>query len=187
MILPITLYGNPILRKKGTPIEAVTPEIKQLANDMLETMYHASGIGLAAQQIGKAIQLAVIDIPEEIETPSRMWINGQPVPKADYMPMVLINPELKTIKKKDTAEEGCLSFPNINADITRPSRVACKCLDLEGKPLEFEADGLLGRAVQHEVDHLNGILFTDHMIPEEKRALREDIENVRAQGLLQKV
>ncbi|MEM1157657.1 MAG: peptide deformylase [Verrucomicrobiota bacterium] len=186
MILDITLFGNPILRQPGSRIESITPEIQQLANDMLETMYAAAGIGLAAQQVGKALQIAVIDIPEEIETPSRMWIDGKPVEKADYMPMVLINPELKTIKKKDSAEEGCLSFPGINAEITRPNRVACACLDIEGKPLKFEADGLLGRAVQHEVDHLNGILFTDHMIPEEKRSLREAIEDVRAQGLLQK-
>ncbi len=186
MILDITFYGNPILRQQGKPIDSVTPEIKQLANDMLETMYEAAGIGLAAQQIGKALQIAVIDIPEEIETPSRMWIDGKPVDKADFMPMVLINPELKTIKKKDSAEEGCLSFPGINAQITRPSRVACTCLNIEGQELQFEADGLLGRAVQHEVDHLNGVLFTDHMIPEEKRALREAIEEVRAQGLLQK-
>jgi peptide deformylase len=186
MTLEITLYGNPILRQTGKKIESITPEIRQLADEMLATMYEAAGIGLAAQQIGQALQMAVIDIPEEVETPSRMWIDGKPVNKADYMPMVLINPELKTVKKKDTAEEGCLSFPGINADITRPTRVACTCQDLNGNTLKFEADGLLGRAVQHEFDHLNGILFTDHMIPEEKRALREEIETVRAQGLLQK-
>lgn len=185
MILEIKLYGNPVLRQKGAKIESVTPEIKQLADDMLETMYEASGIGLAAQQIGKAIQLAVIDIPEEIETPSRMWVDGKPVDKSEYMPMVLINPELKTIKKKDSAEEGCLSFPGINATITRPSRVVCTCLDINGNELKFEADGLLGRAVQHEVDHLNGVLFTDHMIPEEKRMLRQEIETIRAEGILQ--
>jgi len=185
MILDITLYGNPILRQAGSPVESVTPEIKQLVNDMLETMYDAAGIGLAAQQIGKALQIAVIDIPAEIETPSRMWIDGKRVEISEFMPLILINPELKTIKKKDMAEEGCLSFPGIHAQITRPSRVSCSCLDMTGSPLKFEADGLLGRAVQHEVDHLNGVLFTDHMIPEEKRSLREDIETVRAQGLLQ--
>ncbi|MEM6822220.1 MAG: peptide deformylase [Verrucomicrobiota bacterium] len=185
MILPITYYGNPVLRKQGSDITEITEDLRQLADDMIETMHDASGIGLAAQQIGKAIQLAVIDIPGEVESPSRMWINGQPVNYADYMPLVLINPKLEIVKKKESATEGCLSFPGITAEITRPTRVACTCLRLDGEPFSFESDGLLGRAVQHETDHLNGILFTDHMQPDEKRSLRDAIEDIRQSGLKQ--
>lgn len=185
MILDITCYGNPVLRETGKKIEPIDDGIRSLVEDMIETMHEASGIGLAAQQIGKAIQLAVIDIPAEIETPSRMWIEGRRVDWSEYMPLILINPQLQTVKKKDTAEEGCLSFPGINAKITRPARTTCTCLDLEGKQFTFDADGLLGRAIQHEVDHLNGVLFTDHMDPADKRNLREEIETIRQQGLEQ--
>lgn len=185
MILDITYYGNPVLRTSGEKIEAIDETTRALVQDMIETMHEASGIGLAAQQIGRALQLAVIDIPAEIETPSRMWIEDRRVDWSEYMPLVLINPVCSTIKKKDTAEEGCLSFPGISASITRPSRVTCTCRNLEGETWTFDADGLLGRAVQHEVDHLNGVLFTDHMDPAEKRHLREEIETIRQQGLEQ--
>jgi len=185
MILDITFYGNPVLRQSGAEVGPVDDQIRSLAENMIETMHEASGIGLAAQQIGQALQLAVIDIPAEIDSPSRMWIDGRRVDWSEYMPLILINPKLETVKKKDTAEEGCLSFPGISAKITRPSRISCTCLDLEGQPFTFEADGLLGRAVQHEVDHLNGVLFTDHMDPVDKRNLREKIEEIRQEGLEQ--
>ena len=185
MILDLTYYGNPVLRQKGARIDNITPEIQELARDMVETMHDASGIGLAAQQVGHALQLAVIDIPADAGASSRMWIQGQPVPMETFMPLVLINPELKTVKKKETAEEGCLSFPGISGTITRPTRVTCHYQNLRGESLEFDADGLLGRAVQHEVDHLNGVLFTDHMPKEEKSAQREEIEIIRQQGLEQ--
>jgi peptide deformylase len=185
MSLTLCLYGNPILRKKGRPIDTITPEIRQLAEDMIETMHASEGIGLAAQQIGKDLQLTVIDLPDTADHGSRMWIDNQPVTIADFMPMVLINPELKTIKKKDTATEGCLSFPGISVDVRRSSRVEVQALNLEGEPLHFDADGLLGRCIQHEVDHLNGILFIDHADPETRRSIKPALEELRAQGRAQ--
>ncbi|MGF1678060.1 MAG: peptide deformylase [Candidatus Methylacidiphilales bacterium] len=182
MILEIVLYGHPVLRKKGLLVETITPELLKLAEDMIDTMHNAQGVGLAAQQVGHALQLAVVDIPPDTEAPSRMWMGGLPVDWREYMPMVLINPEVKTIKSRSVAEEGCLSFPGITAEISRSSRIHCCCLNEEGKKVEFEADGLLGRAVQHELDHLKGVLFTDHMLAEEKRAWRADIETIRLKG-----
>jgi peptide deformylase len=163
MIHPIVKFGDPVLRAKGALIKDVTPEIKQLADDMLETMRAAHGVGLAAQQIGKPLQLTVIDVANIDDRPSAMYIDGQEVPLEPHMPMVLLNPVLKLSKERDTASEGCLSFPEITADIVRASGVHCHAKLLDGTELEFEAAGLLARALQHEVDHLNGVLFIDRM------------------------
>lgn len=185
MELEITLFGNPILRRRGALVSEITPEIRQLADDMIETMHAASGIGLAAQQVGQALQMAVIDIPADTEAPSRMWVEGRPVDWREYMPLVLLNPDLQVVKKKSSSPEGCLSFPGITGEVSRPIRVTCSCMDLNGQRWTFEADGLLGRAVLHEVDHLNGVLFTDHMHPTERASLRGDIEEIRQRGLKQ--
>lgn len=185
MTLTITLFGNPVLRRKGAKIDEVTPEISKLIDDMIETMHKANGVGLAAQQVDKALQLCVIDIPEDIERGSRMWVDSKQVDLLEYMPMVLINPEISITKKKEIDYEGCLSFPEIGADISRGARVKVKALDRHGNELEFEAAGLLGRAVQHEVDHLNGVLFTDHMQAEDKSSLKPKIEEIREQGIEQ--
>lgn len=185
MILPITIYGNPILRKKGAKIESITPEINQLIDDMLETMYDAEGVGLAAQQIGHALQLTVIDVAGITERPSRMWINDKEVDLEAHMPMVLINPEISTTKKKEVGPEGCLSFPEILGDISRGFRVKVNALDRQGNPLVFEAAGLLGRAVQHEVDHLNGILFIDHMAQHHRTSIKYQLEEIKEAGIKQ--
>jgi peptide deformylase len=163
MILEIVKFGDPVLRAKGAPIGEITDEIRTLANDMLETMRAANGVGLAAQQIGKAIQLTVIDVADMEDRPSLMFIDGEEVDLVKHMPMVLINPELKLTKERDTAAEGCLSFPEITADISRASGVECKARLLNGKEITFEAAGLLARALQHETDHLHGVLFIDRM------------------------
>src|SRR4051812_1482342 len=163
MIHRIVKFGDPVLRAKGAVIKEVTPEIKQLAEDMLETMRAAHGVGLAAQQIGKPLQLTVIDVADAEDRPSAMYIDGQEVELKGHMPMVLLNPVLQLSKERDTASEGCLSFPDITADIVRASGVRCQAKLLDGKEIEFEAAGLLARALQHEVDHLNGVLFIDRM------------------------
>jgi peptide deformylase len=163
MILEIVKYGDPVLRAKGAPVGEVTAEIKKLAEQMIETMRHANGVGLAAQQIGKPLQLAVIDVGPVDDRPSAMFIDGKPVTIQDHMPLVLINPELTLGKDKETGTEGCLSFPEITAEITRSSGVRCKARLLDGKEIEFDASGLLARALQHEVDHLHGVLFIDRM------------------------
>lgn len=179
MIMKIVYYGDPVLRKPGAVIREITPEICQFARDMIETMNHAQGVGLAAQQVGRALQLCVIDIRGVKDRPSRMWIRDTVVDPANFMPMVLINPEIEITKKKEVGTEGCLSFPGISAEIARGARVKVRALDLNGRPLQFDAAGLLGRAVQHEVDHLRGILFTDRMSAEDKKYWKDDIENIR--------
>ncbi|KAB2647331.1 MAG: peptide deformylase [Verrucomicrobia bacterium] len=166
MILEIVQYGNPVLREKGREVKAVDGKITQLAADMLETMRSANGVGLAAQQIGVPLQMTVIDVADIEDRPSAMFIGDAEVKVEDYMPLVLLNPVLQLSKDKETGSEGCLSFPELSADITRASGVRCKALRLEGsemKEFEFDASGLLARALQHEVDHLHGILFIDRM------------------------
>jgi len=179
MIREIVHYDAPVLRAKGKEIGNITIEIKALVEDLLDTMRAARGVGLAAQQIGEAVQMAVIDITGIKERPSRMWIKGDPVNPEDYMPLVLINPVLKPTKTKVTSHEGCLSFPGLTLDIARAQRVAVKTRTLDGGAFEFDAGGLLGRAVLHEVDHLNGKLFIDHIGAEERRAIREDLEYIK--------
>jgi peptide deformylase len=183
MILPIVRYGDPVLRKKGAKLTSVTPEIAELIRDMLDTMREAQGVGLAAQQIGKALQLALVDVTGVTKRPSKMWIGGKEVDPLNYMPMVLINPVISGTKKKYTEGEGCLSFPRIYTDITRSVRIEVECLNGEGNPMKFEAGGLLGRAIQHEVDHLNGILFIDHVDAEERAYLKPNLAIIKAGGM----
>ena len=164
MRLQIRKYGDPLLRAKGKRIEAVDDEIRALAEDMLETMHAANGIGLAAQQVGHALQLTVLDVTQVEDRPSTMTLNGESVADlATAMPLVLINPTLRLSEETDLGSEGCLSFPEITADIERASSLKMEAETLEGDKLRIEASGLLARALQHEVDHLNGILFIDRM------------------------
>jgi peptide deformylase len=181
MILEITKYGNPVLRQKGARIERITPEIKRLIADMFETMNENHGVGLAAQQVGQALQLTVIDVREATDRPSTLELDGQPADVAEIMPLVLINPEITPLGDPATSGEGCLSFPKIFGEITRPAFVDVKALNEKGKPIEFRAGGLLSRAVQHEVDHLNGILFIDRMTAAEKLELKPELDELQAQ------
>lgn len=173
------MYGTPVLRQKGAKIEAITPTIKKLVGEMLETMYAYKGIGLAAQQVGVPIQLTVIDVRGATDRPSSLELNGEPAEVASLMPLVLINPEITPVGQPVSGPEGCLSFPEIFADITRPDVVDVKALDREGKPLQFRCGGLLSRAVQHETDHLHGILFIDRMDKKTKEELRPDLEDLQ--------
>jgi peptide deformylase len=171
MIREIVKYGDPVLRTKGKRLGTVNDEIRALAADMLETMYEASGVGLAAQQVGRALQLTVIDVSDAENRPSRMWVGGEEVDPKEHMPLILINPELQLDDDVEIGTEGCLSFPEITAEIPRAVKVKVKAQDLNGNRLDFEAAGLLGRAVQHETDHLNGILFIDRMSSATKASL----------------
>ncbi len=179
MIREIVHYDAPVLRAKGKPVDKITPEIRKLVDDLFDTMRHARGVGLAAQQIGEAIQVAVIDVTGIKERPSKMWIKGEPVDPEAHMPIVLINPELKPTKTKITSHEGCLSFPGLTLDIPRATRVSVKTRTLDGKSIEFDAAGLLGRAVLHEVDHLHGKLFIDLISAADRKAIREDLEYIK--------
>lgn len=178
MLLPVVKYGHPVLRQRGQRIDAITPQIRQLAADMLETMYHAKGIGLAAQQVAQAVQLTVLDVRGVTDRPSTLEINGQSVEASAHMPMVLINPELTPTSAAVEGPEGCLSFPEMYADISRPATVSVKALDREGKQVEFHCGGLLARAIQHETDHLHGILFIDRMSRKSKESLQPELDDL---------
>jgi peptide deformylase len=181
MILEVVKYGHPVLRQKGVRVESFSAEIKQFIADMLETMYAAKGVGLAAQQVNRALQITVIDVAPVTDRPSTMEVDGQPVDIPDHMPLVLVNPEIKPAGDPVSGAEGCLSFPEIYADINRPEFVEVKALNDKGKPISFRAGGLLSRAVQHEVDHLNGILFIDRMDKKTKEEVRSEIDELQAE------
>jgi peptide deformylase len=180
MILEVVKYGHPVLRQKGARIEKITPEIKRLIAGMFETMHANHGVGLAAQQVGLALQLTVIDVREAKERPSTLELDGQPADVEKFMPLVLINPEIKPSGDSVSAGEGCLSFPEIYAEISRPESITVKALNEKLKPVEFHAGGLLSRVVQHEMDHLNGILFIDRMERKKKRELQEQLDELQA-------
>ena len=180
MILPVVKYGHPALRQKGARIGSVNATIKRLIADMLQTMYAAKGVGLAAQQVGQALQLTVIDVRGVTDRPSTLELDGKPADVHAFMPLVLINPEVKTLGETATGGEGCLSFPEIYAEIPRPESAAVTALNEAGKTIKFLCGGLLARVVQHEVDHLNGILFIDRMASETKRELKPQLDELQA-------
>ena len=176
MILPLAYYGNPVLRQKGEEVKAVTTEITQLIDDMFETMGEYRGLGLAAHQVGTAVQLTVIDIRAIEDRPSTLELDGEEADPHSIMPIVLINPSITPLNDPVKGPEGCLSFPEIFGDVSRPDKVSVKALDHQGKPVKFVCSGLLARCVQHETDHLHGILFIDRMDRATKSDLREELE-----------
>ena len=182
MILEIVKYGHPALRTKGARISKGDEKIRKLAEDMLETMEAANGVGLAAQQIGVPIQLTVIDVSGIEDRPSTMMIGGRPVSVDAHMPLILLNPELTLSKEKESGNEGCLSFPDINAEIVRAQGVRAKAQLLDGSTIEFEATGLLARALQHETDHLHGILFIDRMNSASKVSLAGKLKRLQKEA-----
>lgn len=154
MIRTILHYPDKRLRDPGKKVAAVTPEIQKLVDDMAETMYAAPGVGLAATQIGECLQLFIIDIADADE-PSDL--------------KVFINPEILESDGEITWQEGCLSFPGVQEEIERSAKVKVRAQDRDGKWFELEAEGLLAVAIQHEYDHLQGVLMIDHMGPLKKR------------------
>lgn len=153
-LLKIRIYGDPVLRQVAQPVAEVTPELRQLALDMLDTMYDAPGIGLAAPQIGASIRLIVVDLSEK---------------EGERAPFVFFNPEIIPETEPCWAEEGCLSVPNIYAQVHRPEVITVKALGLDGQPFELKGvDGLFARCIQHEIDHLNGVLFVDKLRPADR-------------------
>ena len=180
MILEIVKYGHPVLRQRGAAIEKVTPEIKQLIADMFETMKASNGVGLAAQQVGHALRLTVIDVREVKDRKSTLELKGKPADVTEIMPLVLINPEITPVGEPVAGGEGCLSFPEMFTEITRPESVDVRAMNEKGATVEFRAGGLLARAVQHETDHLNGILFIDRMERSQKEELRDELEALQA-------
>src|SRR2546430_9195402 len=180
MILPILQYGDPILRTKGQRIEKIDDRIRELAANMIETMHAAHGVGLAAQQIGEALQLTVLDISAVEDRPSTLILDGKEItdPRT-AMPLVLINPEIELRGENEVGVEGCLSFPEITGDIERAKSVIVRAETLESGTIEIEASGFLARAIQHEGDHLNGILFIDRMNSAAKAALSSRLKRLQ--------
>jgi peptide deformylase len=142
-LLPLHLLGSPVLRERSAEVSAIDEAVRRLVDDLLETMHAAKGVGLAANQVGVARRVAVVETEDE--------------------KLVLINPVILEAEGRDTAEEGCLSIPKVYADVTRPEKIVLEATDREGNRYTKTLDGLAARAVQHEIDHLDGILFVDHL------------------------
>lgn len=148
-IKPLIILPDPILRQVSTPVERIDEPLLKLADDMLETMYDAPGIGLAAIQVGEPLRMLVIDLAKEDEPPA---------------PHVFINPDvLESGAERSVYEEGCLSIPDYYAEVERPATVRVRYLDRDGRLQEMQAEGLMATCLQHEIDHLNGVLFIDHI------------------------
>ena len=179
MRLSILQYGDPILRTKGKPINKINAHIRELAQNMIETMHAASGVGLAAQQIGEALQLTVLDVSEVEDRPSTMKLNGESIDPKIAMPLVLINPQIDLGAETEKGTEGCLSFPEITGEIVRAKSITVRAQNLDGEPIEIETTGFLARAVQHEVDHLSGILFIDRMSTAAKISLSSKLKRLQ--------
>jgi peptide deformylase len=184
MSLAIVHYNSPILRKKGEKVAVFNAELQHLAGDMIDAMHNAHGIGLAAQQVGKALQLFVVDLLES-DAEFSWELDGARPPLELFMPMVIINP--KVTPEKGTAEkvyeEGCLSFPDIRGDVVRPDTITCKYVDENNVPHILRCNGLFARCIQHENDHINGVLFTDRMDKKVKAALKPEIDALAKQTL----
>jgi peptide deformylase len=164
--LPIYTFGFDILKKKTRKIYKVDDKLVELVRNMFHTMHKANGIGLAAPQIGLDIALTVIDI-------SRTDENGH------YEPLTLLNPKILDSHGEDSAEEGCLSIPYVRAEVARPAEVYLEYQDLDLNKKTIELKGFLGRVAQHEIDHLNGILFIDHITKEDRKILKGELDNIK--------
>lgn len=181
-MLAITKLGHPVLRAKAELIVGIDDALRRLADDMLETMYAHDGCGLAANQVGVARRIVVIDTSEAKKRPSVLRIGGKSRPVRKHMPMVLLNPELELTGPRQSCSEACLSIP-VHGEVERPAVVRVRGIDLEGNKIEFEAEGLLSRALQHEVDHLDGILFIDRLDAAERKRVSDELHEL-AEGMV---
>lgn len=162
----VTLLGDPVLRKKAADVPEVTEEMKQLISDMFETMYAEEGVGLAAPQVGESLRVIVVDPHEE-----------------GFEPFALINPTIVEFSDEtDRAEEGCLSIPGLREVVERSTGVTVEGLDRDGKPVRMETQGFVARILQHEVDHIDGILFLDRVSPLKRRMLLKKWQKVKPEG-----
>ena len=179
MRLSILQYGDPVLRAKGKRIEKIDRRIRELAQNMIETMHAANGVGLAAPQIDESLQLTVLDVSQVEDRPSTMKLNGKSFDPRSAMPLVLINPQIDLGGETETGTEGCLSFPEITGEIDRAKSITVRAQNLDGESIELETTGFLARAIQHEVDHLNGILFIDRMSSATKTSLSSKLKRLQ--------
>ena len=164
--LQLRYYGDPVLRKRAEPVAEITDAEHQLAEQMLETLYATgNGIGLAATQVGVLKRLIIVDIGEDDDE--------------EYEPLVLFNPQLLSSEGDIVAEEGCLSIPDVTVDVKRPERIVVEGLNLQCESVRIEADGLLARVLQHEIDHLNGVLFIDRISGLKRRLLSDELTRLQ--------
>lgn len=172
----IHTYGDEVLREPAQPVDKVDERIRTLAKDMMETMRRERGVGLAAQQVGSTDALCVIDVPLDMDRSEDGVVHNPGV----TMPLVLVNPEIVDFSKEtETGDEGCLSFPGIFAPVKRSVEVTVKFLDLKGKPQELRLRKFVARAAQHEIDHLNGVLFVDRMSRIKRIALAGQLKRLK--------
>ncbi len=165
-VLPIYTYGAPILRKKAHPVKAVNNDILTLVMDMFQTMRNAGGIGLAATQVGNLHRVITVDISES---------EGM----KDVKPLALINPVVLESVGRWSVEEGCLSIPDVRDEVERAGRIRVRYRDSSDREVELEAEGLLARVILHEIDHLDGVLFLDHLSTERKKNHREQLKQIQ--------
>ncbi len=185
MLLSIKQYGDAVLRAKSAPVQQPYDEHESLVQNMIETMYAAEGIGLAAPQIGLNIRLVVIDIPKdeadeagESEPEEMISVNGEQMPLSSIMPLVFVNPELEPYGKQGLFMEGCLSVHELRSNVARPLHLRAKLTKLDGTVLEIDCGGILARCLQHEVDHLDGFLFTDRVSSAGKLTLAKKLKRL---------
>lgn len=167
MILPILKYGDPTLKRMSATVDTFNGELERIARNMIETMYSAPGIGLAAPQVGLSIRLATVDLS---------------VGEDSSQLITICNPEIITMEGEQKSEEGCLSIPEFTETIVRPKKILVRGLDIHGEPVEIPAEGLLARCFSHEIDHLNGVLFIDHLSPLKKGLIRNKIRKLSRAG-----
>lgn len=177
MVLKVYKYGEKILREKTSPVAVVTDDLRRLAEDMVETMHKAKGVGLAAPQVGRGERLCVIDMPADCDSEEDAAYNA-PIP----MPLVMANPEIVAQDGSVCDKEGCLSFPDIGGKLTRAAQVTVQYLDLDNRPQMVTARGYLARAIQHEKDHLDGILYIDRMTAVERLGCAAKLKKLAARN-----
>ncbi len=174
MVLEVVKYGNEVLRERAVPVAAVTPALVKLAQDMIETMHRTRGVGLAAEQVGRLESLCVIDVPPSCEDTDEI----RDFNAAVEMPLVMFNPVIVATEGSQDGKEGCLSFPNMSAPVTRPAQVTCQFTGVDGAPHMVTAKGFLARALMHETDHLQGVLYIDHLSAVDKIAMAKKVQKL---------
>jgi peptide deformylase len=185
MSLRLRYFGDPVLRQSGRKIEKFDDQLASLSQEMIEVMRESDGIGLAAQQVGIAEQFCVMDVPEHPEYPILCVLDGKALSPSLLMPMSLANPVVSPLPSDEYYyEEGCLSFPGINADVARPEKISVSYQDMDGVAHTLECDGLLARCIQHEVDHLNGVLFIDRMEKETYAEIKKEVQSLKKETKL---
>lgn len=178
-LLKIRIYGDPVLRKEAEPVRATDGDVRRLADDMGETMYAAHGVGLAATQVGELKRLIVIDV-DQVEENGKNSGGKRKTNTAKRKLQCLVNPEIIESGVEDGPQkEGCLSLPGMEGEVYRPLQITVRYLDLDGQSHEVPANGLLARVLQHEIDHLNGVLFVDRMEQGNRRTLAGQLAQLR--------